>query len=291
MATITLILKNTTGSPISINDLGVYVPSNNQINVTQLFASNRSEPIQSIDLANQILAGNVVVNNGTSDLSAADAAKYLSYYMVAGHTITGHSGNMSESMISVDGILARTNSPASITGAWQIGSGGKLILDNGNTLPSGSIETARAFWKTDTKSMHMGSGGVWNDVLVTQNTRYNAPVVYEFGYSSQISSGSYLRTAWSVSTSTPVIVPLNGTLKAMCASSSTSNSYTCAIKRYDGSNWSTSPIIASVTSASGGYVSNNTLSVNFSAQDRLACLVSAGRMGSPHCYIEVIWRI
>lgn len=289
MATRTLIIQNLTSSPITIDDLGIYIPADGAIEATMLFAENRAMPFESVHLTNRINANELAINDGSMLLNASDSLKYLAVYMVASHDVLSqHNGNMLENNISPDGVLARTNLPAIITEPWRFNNGGRLAIENGNTLPAGFVADGRLFWDLNDKKLFAGAGNVWNNTLVTQNSRYNAPVIYEYGAQNTLRSGAYLSTAWAVSTSTPVIVPLNGTLRAICAHSSANNAYTCSIRKLVGTTWTT---IASVSAATSARVAlNNGLSINFDAGDKLACQVSSGRMTNAHCYIEVVWR-
>lgn len=290
MAVKALIIQNLTSSPLPIDDLGIYIPANGMVDITFLFANNRAMPFESAILRDFIGAGSLALNNGITTLGTIESLQYLEMYMVAEHSIINtHAGDLLESSISPDGIIARTNFPSTIMAPWQLGVGGSLAIEAGDALPAEDIVAGRVFWDAGDKKLYAGAGNVWNNILVTQNSRYNAPVIYEYGQSGTLNSGAYLSTAWAKSNITPVIVPLNGTLKSICATSTSTRSYTCAIRRLVGSTWTT---IASVNAATAQYNAyNNNLAVNFDAGDKLACYVSAGRMDNPHCYIEVTWRL
>ena len=78
----TKIVKNTTGSDIALSDTGVTVPASGQ------YALNPSENhiwAESIvispasQLVTLITSGDIVINNGTVDLSAASGIRFLEY--------------------------------------------------------------------------------------------------------------------------------------------------------------------------------------------------------------------
>jgi len=72
----TIIIKNNTLSEISVNDLnGLRIPLSSQVTASDLFL----EPFvhKSQDLKTKVSAGDLVINNGTSDLSIANALLYL----------------------------------------------------------------------------------------------------------------------------------------------------------------------------------------------------------------------
>lgn len=286
----TLIIKNLTGTAQAVGDLGLTIPGSGQIDVTDLFASNRNEPQESEDLSALIQANVLLLNTGTEDVQKAGTTMYLMDYAISNHEIDNdHSGDFLESRISGTNIFPRltTGSAATITAPWSFGAGGQLCIENDTVLPTGTIPEGRVFYNRNTKTLKVGAGNVWNDATVTPESRYNAPMVYEFGANVRKYSGSYIPTAWAASNIAPVIVPYAGTLKSMVAHSTSGYySYTCAIQKYSGGNWVT---IADVSSSNGGIVID-TFNVNFDQGERLACYVASGRMYYAHCYIEIVWR-
>jgi hypothetical protein len=76
-----LIIKNNTGSSIIVEDLGIPVPSAGQIDFSTQFTYD--EIAGSDDLRTEVVAGNLVVNDGTSDLSSSEGEKYLKLYNIA----------------------------------------------------------------------------------------------------------------------------------------------------------------------------------------------------------------
>jgi len=76
-----LTIKNTTGSVIVVEDLGIPVPSGGQIDFSTQFTYD--EIAGSDDLRTEVVAGDLVVNDGTSDLSSSEGEKYLKLYNIA----------------------------------------------------------------------------------------------------------------------------------------------------------------------------------------------------------------
>jgi len=74
----TLIIKNNGGSPITIEDLGITVPASSQITFSDQF--EYQEIASSDDLRDEVNSGNLVVNDGSSDLSSANGVLYLTLY-------------------------------------------------------------------------------------------------------------------------------------------------------------------------------------------------------------------
>ena len=76
MATV-IIAKNNTASEIFWEDLGIGVPASSQETLTDLFT--KIEISNSKDLNNSIIAGNITINDGTSDLSIANGLKHVNF--------------------------------------------------------------------------------------------------------------------------------------------------------------------------------------------------------------------
>ena len=68
-------LKNTTGSPLQIPDLGWDMPIGENANILDEFDFGELAGSKSLEIA--ITAGNVVVNDGTSDLNATESLAFL----------------------------------------------------------------------------------------------------------------------------------------------------------------------------------------------------------------------
>jgi len=76
MATI-VIAKNITASNIIIEDLGIRIPFGSQINLTELF--KKIEIGNSDDLDLKVSSGNIVINDGTNDLSITNGLKHINF--------------------------------------------------------------------------------------------------------------------------------------------------------------------------------------------------------------------
>lgn len=74
-----VIVKNTTSSGIMIGDLcGITISGSGSLDLTEQFKQH--EIAASDDLLNLIASTDITVNNGTSDLSPADAVRFVSLY-------------------------------------------------------------------------------------------------------------------------------------------------------------------------------------------------------------------
>jgi hypothetical protein len=120
----TVIVKNNGGSPVWVDDLGVSIPATSQVTLSDLF--ELSEILDSKSLDTLILNSTLVVNNGTSDLSAIDGDKYLQ--------IENVKDSDAGDVISVLNDLTDVNAPTpsggyvltynSTSGKWEASAGG-----------------------------------------------------------------------------------------------------------------------------------------------------------------------
>ncbi len=74
----TLILKNSTGADISVDNLGIIIPTGSQIQVSSQYSY--SDIASSDDLRVLVANGSLIVNNGTIDLPLARALEYITIY-------------------------------------------------------------------------------------------------------------------------------------------------------------------------------------------------------------------
>ena len=71
----TVIIKNNSGSTVELEDFGIELLNGTQIDLTNYFAYD--EIGGSRELKDKVLAGDLIVNDGTNDLTAADGAEYV----------------------------------------------------------------------------------------------------------------------------------------------------------------------------------------------------------------------
>lgn len=76
MATI-IIAKNNTAGAIFIQDLGIEISGSGQRTLTSTFT--KTEISTSIDLTSEVSAGNIIINDGTSDLSISDGLAHINF--------------------------------------------------------------------------------------------------------------------------------------------------------------------------------------------------------------------
>ena len=72
-----IIIKNFSDQPVMINDLGIGIPTNDQINLTDLFSF--FEIMSSDNLKNYVMDGSLIINNGEIDLNNIDGVEYITF--------------------------------------------------------------------------------------------------------------------------------------------------------------------------------------------------------------------
>jgi len=73
-----IIAINDTTSDIFLEDLGVTIPASSQVSLHEQFEF--SEIANADPLKVEVAAGNIIINNGTSNLSISDALYYIDYW-------------------------------------------------------------------------------------------------------------------------------------------------------------------------------------------------------------------
>jgi len=79
MAAFKKIIKNTTGADIEIREAGRLIPALGQIEVDPIRYLYWSTPETITELTPLLNAGDIVINDGTNDLTAAEALRFLEY--------------------------------------------------------------------------------------------------------------------------------------------------------------------------------------------------------------------
>ena len=187
MAMWTLIVKNNGGSPITIEDLGITVPATSQITFSDQF--EYEEIASSDDLRDEVNSGNLVVNDGSSDLSSANGVLYLTLYNAketAEDFYTQTSLQTSgQSSVHWDNI---TNAPAFGSVTWL-----DPVLARATTISAsapGGASTGDFYIDSDDWHLYKYNGATWDDqgapsagerAIVLDST---ADMIYEWSGSS-----------------------------------------------------------------------------------------------------------
>jgi len=184
----TCIIKNDGASPVMIEDLGISVDATAQIDFHELF--DFTDIADSDDLRDLVTAGTLVVNDGSTDLSASDGVDFLAivhvYYLEEflgdNYYTQTELGTSGQSSVHWDNI---TNAPDFGSLHW-IDPGIARIVQFSATPPGGASE-GDFYIDTDDNHLYKYVSSSWVDqgtpttgdrVIDLDST---AQVVYEFG--------------------------------------------------------------------------------------------------------------
>lgn len=199
MATI-IIAKNVTLSIIEIEDLGIPIDATSQITLTSIFT--KGEIIESKDLDTQVLAGNIVINNGTIDLGIVDGIKHVNfeteYEDFEGVIDTLSELNDVNISAPIDGQLLSYNGGTSLWGA---------ISQRGYTVDTGSPDSTSVLWFNPT-THYLYFYDVIRNAWLSVNRN-----LYTFSRGGN-ADASYL-TVGGWTTSTYYHIPLNATIMSV----------------------------------------------------------------------------
>lgn len=172
MATI-VIAKNITVSNIIIEDLGIEIPSGAQIDLTEFF--EKIEIGNSDDLDSKVSSGNIVINDGTNDLSITNGLKHINFETEYEDSVFGTEYKYAESEEESSTILT----------SWQE----KLDMQVVN-IPSGSYRIGWSFEWSFSRNRDPGANyGVhidWGAITLlelemTPNQIYGEGAFYQLG--------------------------------------------------------------------------------------------------------------
>jgi len=160
----TIIIKNSGGSAVDIDDLGISIPATSQRTLLQTSGGEFTldELDASSDLYTLVNAGTLVVNNGSSDLSTANGLLHLridtdweiddSYYTKTELQTSGSSN------VHWDNI---TNAPAIGSVDWL--DAGICRIEQLSSSPPASPSTNDFYIDTDDDHLYKYDGSSWND--------------------------------------------------------------------------------------------------------------------------------
>ena len=169
MALPVVIAKNQTGSPISLTRLGLVAPASPSTFTLTDFASFFEIAADST-LNTNVNSGDIVINDGTTDLSATLGDAYLA---ATGNFNGPVTGLVDGALIKLDGTSGRYSKATGIIvdnsdnvdlGAGDLTTTGAVDLSGGTlTLPQGANPTPTAegeiYWDTDDHVLRIGNGG------------------------------------------------------------------------------------------------------------------------------------
>ena len=161
MAKWTVIVKNSSGSTQIIEELGIELLNGTQVTLSDFFTYD--EIGGATALRSMITAGNLVVNDGTSDLSAVNGANFIQleniYSVDEDHyTKTELSGSGAGGAVHWDNV---TNAPAFGSPSW-IEPAEYRVVDISASAP-GSPSLNDVYVDTDDNHYYKYDGSVWQD--------------------------------------------------------------------------------------------------------------------------------
>jgi len=187
MAMWTLILKNSSGSDRTITDLGITITNGSQVTMSDLYTYD--ELAGSDDLRDHVNTGNLVVNDGTSDLSSANGVEYLIlhnryeskdiFYTKTNLQTSGQSSVHWDNIVSA---------PSFGSATWLEPAIARVVTQS--ATPPGGASTGDFYIDTDDDHLYKYNGATWDDqgapssgdrVIVLDST---AQMVFEFSGST-----------------------------------------------------------------------------------------------------------
>lgn len=161
MAMWTVIIKNSSGSDQTVDDLGITVLDSSQITFSDSF--NFPEIAESDDLRALVQSGDLVVNDGSSDLSAADGVNFLTLDQKRNTLATFYTKTQlqtsGQALVDWDNIQ---NAPSFGSPTW-LDPVLYRILDFAATPPGGA-QTGDVYVDTDDDHYYKYNGVSWDDL-------------------------------------------------------------------------------------------------------------------------------
>jgi len=189
-----LIIKNDGVSAVEIVDLGITVDATSQVDFAELFTYD--EIAGSDNLRDEVSAGNLVVNDGTQDLIAADGVEYLSIvhiyylkdYLGDNYYTQTELSTSGQSAVHWDNV---TNKPDFGAFHWLDPADARIL--GFFATPPVSPTTGDFYVDTDDDHLYKYNGATWDDLGVAEGNRVinldsTSEDVYEFTSGSWVVS-------------------------------------------------------------------------------------------------------
>lgn len=156
----TYLIKNNSGSEVTIDSLGISIPDSGTFQGDDI---SFFKIIGNDDLRDLVQAGTLVLNDGSGDLSAADAVKYLfsqsKYELESDYYSKTQLQTSGQSSVNWDNI---TNAPSFGSPTW-IDPVLYIVLDIGLASPPGSPSTGDVY-VDDSDHYFKYNGATWDDL-------------------------------------------------------------------------------------------------------------------------------
>jgi len=164
----TVIVKNTTGSSVFIDEFGIEVDANGELNLSELFSF---EDISSCeDIKTYVSDGTFIINDGTIDLSVSDGLKHVYHQTVYEDSFEDGGGG---SLITeqLHGVQIRRTTNLALSTGWQDVTFDTTDFENNiNVVEHSDVDTDRILIKDDgvyliSYSFTVRSSGATRDCL------------------------------------------------------------------------------------------------------------------------------
>lgn len=160
MAMWTVIVKNPGGSAVEIEDLGISIPASGQEELSEQFTF--SELADSDDLRALALATTLTINDGTSDLTAANAVAFLTF--IQKEHLEDNYYNKTELSTSGQSVVDWgnvANAPSFGSPSWV--DGVKYRVETIAAAAPGSPTAGDVYVDTDDQHYYKYNGATWDD--------------------------------------------------------------------------------------------------------------------------------
>lgn len=286
----TVIIKNYSGLDQMIDDLGFPVPdSTAEINIDEQFTYD--EISGSDDLRALVDSGDLVINDGTSDLSTSEGVKYLTLinkeYLENNYYDKTYLDNQLINKNTLDEAYNEGGDGAgrvidATSGAVKIDVGeatnAPLELTEKSTLPSTDLAAGQLTTKDGTLFVYDGARSKWIST---------SRLPFLFGRKGK-TTDQYLNICGGSipSNLTGIPIPKNAVIVAIMGEFESSGTGTFEIRKND----ETTPIL-SLTLTSQTKNKNITANIDINADDTLQGYFSSDeKCDSPTVFLEIAWR-
>lgn len=284
-----IIVKNISGIPQTVEDLGIIIDSTAELNLDEIFTYE--EIAESNDLKNFIINSDFSISDGTSDLTITQAIDYLTtdnlYYLKENYYNKYEIDNQLLDKNTLDeaydeGGLGSGRIINATNGAVKIDTGvatnAPLELTEKNSLPTTGLSSGQLAVKNGIVFIYDGTRSKWLSItrmFLVFGKSGNTKNQYLYFYAGSLpSNNSGLRLSRSAT-----IVSLSGQFDGV-------DTGTFEIRKNDGVFGITS---LTVTSAIGNH--DNTINIDLNEGDYLQSYFSSNeKIQDPMIIVEIAWR-
>lgn len=286
----TIIIRNDSGLDQIINDLGFPVPdSTAEINLHEQFTYD--EITGSDDLKTLINNGDLIINDGSNDLSSEDGIKYLTlinkYYLEENYYDKDYLDNQ---LLNKNTLDEAYNEGGSGAGRFIDATAGSVVIDIGEStnaplelteksiLPSTDLSAGQLTVRNGILYIYDGIRSKWlstSRMFIVFGRKGKTKNQYLNIYSGDVPSNL-----------SGIIIPKNATIISLAGVFENSDTGTFEIKKNDSSS-----IISSLSLTSQIKNYDNSINVDLDAGDVIQGYFSSNnKCESPNILLEIAWR-